>query len=298
MSSIKLTAIKQPSGGVEHVDPLLLPTLERHYGRRAERLRQLADGHPMADYLLFAAAIAEAQQQVLNQHPLPAEANARLDSAAGEAPLHHATLTRDGYWHEVLARLSEQLYAGCTAEARSVLDELKGASAGQLDSWADALLAGDFAGVGSGRALFLWSALSLYWTQLAASLTLRATAELGEQRQYCPVCAGAPSASVILGSGLRYLYCGLCESRWHMVRVKCSNCEQTGKLHYYSLERQDAVIKAESCGDCNGYLKVFHLNRERELDVFADDLASLALDAEVEREGFGRSGLNPFLFPG
>lgn len=298
MSSIKLTPIEQPSGGVEHVDPLLLPMLERHYGRRAERLRQLADGHPMADYLLFAAAIAEAQQQVLDQHPLPTEANARLDSVSGEAPLNHSILTRDAYWREVLAQLIERLHASATCEARTVLDELKGAGAEQLERWADALLTGDFASVGSGRALFLWSTLSLYWTQLAASLTLRASAELGEQRQFCPVCASAPSASVILANGLRYLHCGLCESRWHMVRVKCSNCEETGKLHYYSLERQDAAIKAESCGDCNGYLKVFHLNRERELDVFADDLASLALDAEVEREGFGRSGLNPFLFPG
>lgn len=296
--SIKLTPIEQPSGGVEHVDPLLLPESGNHYPRRAERLRQLADGHPMADYLRYAALIAEAQRQVLDQHPLPAEANARLDAATGEAPLHHATLPRDGYWREVLAQLIERLYAASTREARLVLDELKGADADQLERWADALLAGDFAAVGSGRALFLWSALSLYWTQLAASLTLRATAQLGEQRQYCPVCASAPSASVILGNGLRYLHCGLCESRWHLVRVKCSNCEETGKLHYYSLEREDAAIKAESCGDCNGYLKVFHQSRERDLDVFADDLASLALDAEMEREGFGRSGPNPFLFPG
>ena len=30
----------------------------------------------------------------------------------------------------------------------------------------------------------------------------------------------------------------------------------------------------------------------------ADDLASLALDAELEREGFARSGPHPLLFPG
>lgn len=296
--SIKLTPIEQPSGGVEHVDPLLLPEPGTYYRRRAERLRQLADGHPMADYLRYAATIAEAQRQVLDQHPLPAEANARLDAASGAAPLHHATLPRDAYWRAVLAQLIEHLYQPATREARAVLDELRDAGAEQLERWADALLAGDFTAVGSGRALFLWSALSLYWTQLAASLTLRAHAELGEQRQFCPVCASAPSASVILGNGLRYLHCGLCESRWHLVRSKCSNCEETGKLHYYSLEREDAAVKAESCGDCNGYLKVFHQSRERELEVFADDLASLALDAEMEREGFGRSGPNPFLFPG
>ncbi len=298
MSSIKLTPVEQPSGGVEHVDPLLLPSLEQHYSRRADRLRHLADGHPMADYLGFAARVADAQQQVLNQLPLPASANAQLDLVSGQAPLHHTSLPRDPYWRAVLAQLIEHLQPEASAPVRAVLDELHGSDAEQLEAWADALLAGDFATVGSARALFLWSALSLYWTQLAASLRLRATAELGEHRQLCPVCASTPSTSVILGNGLRYLHCGLCESRWHMVRLKCSNCEQTGKLDYWSLEDKDAALKAESCGDCDSYLKVIHLSRDRDLDVFADDLATLALDAEMEREGFARSGLNPFLFPG
>ena len=56
--------------------------------------------------------------------------------------------------------------------------------------------------------------------------------------------------------------------------------------------------QAESCGECRSYLKVFYPEHERELEVLADDLASLGLDAEVEREGFGRSGVSPFLFPG
>ncbi|MNP58807.1 formate dehydrogenase accessory protein FdhE [compost metagenome] len=99
-------------------------------------------------------------------------------------------------------------------------------------------------------------------------------------------------------AGLRYLQCSLCECRWHMVRVKCSNCEATGALDYWSLERQDAAVKAESCNDCHSYLKVFYPEKDRDQELLADDLASLALDAEVEREGFGRSGVSPFLFPG
>lgn len=298
MSSIKLTPIEQPSGGVEHVDPLLLPELGKHYSRRADRLRQLASEHPMADYLAFAARIADAQHQVLARRPLPESANARLDTRNGQAPLDPATLSRDAYWRELLAALIDELKPQMPAPAVAVLDGLRDSSAEELENLASALLAGDFATVGSDRAVFLWAALSLYWSQLAASLKLRATAELGEQRQFCPVCASAPSASVILDNGLRYLHCGLCESRWHMVRIKCSNCENTGTLEYWSLDERDAPIKAESCGDCESYLKVLHLSRDRELDVFADDLASLALDAEMEREGFGRSGLNPFLFPG
>ena len=130
---------------------------------------------------------------------------------------------------------------------------------------------------------------------MAARLPLHAST--GENRQLCPVCAQAPSASVIL-SGLRYLHCSLCESRWHMVRLKCSNCEQTDKLDYWSLDSKDTTLKAESCGDCYSYLKVLYLDRNHELEAIADDLASLALDAELEREGFARSGPHPLLFPG
>ncbi len=48
--------------------------------------------------------------------------------------------------------------------------------------------------------------------------------------------------------GLRYLHCNLCETEWHVVRVKCSNCEQSGP-DYWSLDDEQAAIKAESCDD-------------------------------------------------
>lgn len=297
MNSIKLTPVEQPSGGIEKIEPLLLPRLDGLYAARSARLLTLANEHPMADYLRFIAGIARAQQQALERLPLPATANARLQLNDNLAPLATRQLQRDPYWQQLLQVLLEQLQADAPAPAQPVLAKLRSSSAEQLEVLADDLLAGRFEQVGSGRALFLWSALSLYWAQLAARLPLQASAGLGENRQLCPVCAQAPSASVIIG-GLRYLHCSLCESRWHMVRLKCSNCEQTGKLDYWSLESKDATLKAESCGDCHSYLKVLYLDRDRELEVIADDLATLALDAEVEREGFARSGPNPFLFPG
>lgn len=297
-SSIKLTPVEQPSGGIERIEPLLPPRLDGLYARRAARLEALASTHhPMADYLRFSARIARAQQHLLEQLPLPDGVNARLALSDEHAPLATTHLPRDPYWQRLLHGLLEQLTEDAPAQVAAVLQALRESDPAQLEALAGDLLAGRYADVGSDRALFLWSALSLYWVQLAAGLRLHASAEPGENRQLCPVCAQAPSASVIIG-GLRYLHCSLCESRWHMVRLKCSNCEQTGKLDYWSLESKDATLKAESCGDCQSYLKVLYLDRDRDLEVVADDLASLALDAEVEREGFGRSGPNPFLFPG
>ncbi|QBF27357.1 formate dehydrogenase accessory protein FdhE [Pseudomonas tructae] len=303
MSSIQMTPVQTPSGGVNEIVAVLLPSLKDRYRKRATRLRQLADGHAMGDYLGFCASIADAQQQLLATLPLPEALAAGLAARLNEGrpPLASAEYPRDGYWQQLLSALIDALYSNANPTVRSTLDTLRGYSAAQLEVLASALLAADYEQVDSGQALFLWSALALYFTQLANALPASARAGLGEQRQHCPVCASAPVASVIMTgaqAGLRYLHCGLCESRWHMVRVKCSNCEATGALDYWSLERQDAPIKAESCNDCHSYLKVLYPEKDRDQDVLADDLASLALDAEVEREGYGRSAVSPFLFPG
>lgn len=97
--------------------------------------------------------------------------------------------------------------------------------------------------------------------------------------------------------GLRYLHCGLCETEWHVVRIKCTNCEQTRDLNYWSLESEQAAVKAESCGDCGSYLKILSQEKDAKVDTVADDLATLILDARMEEEGFARSSINPFLFP-
>lgn len=302
MSSIKLTPIETPTGGIGRITPLLLPKLKLHYSRRAERLRQLASDHAMADYLSFVAELVQAQQQVLEQQPLPGqlvqEAAARIGS--NRAPLDYANLARDAYWQQALLQLLDKLPAA-TEAIEEVVAGLRDTPPDELERQASALLGGHHSEVGSGRALFIWAALSLYWTQMAAQLSASGRADYGEHRQFCPVCNSEPSTSVVLGgaqNGLRYLHCRLCESRWHMVRAKCSNCEQTGNLDYWSLDSKEASIKAESCLDCHSYLKVLYLDRDPKLETFADDLASLVLDAKIEQEGFARSGLNPFLFPG
>lgn len=280
---------------VGEIVPVLLPAKGGNYVARAARLRQLAVGHPMADYLDFVAGLVSTQQRLLERMPLPQTLIDALPArlSGDGAPLDHATHVRDGHWRALLRGLAETI-------EHPALEDLLLEDDRTVEAAADALLRGDYDQVNSGEALFLWAALSLYFSQLAAHLPASGKA-LGEERQHCPVCAGAPVASSILvgpQAGLRYLQCGLCESRWHMVRLKCSNCEATGSLDYWSLGSEQAPVKAESCGECQSYLKVFYPEHDREVEVLADDLASLALDAEVERQGFGRSGVGPFLFPG
>lgn len=286
------------------IPPLLFPRLKNLYSRRAARLRQLAAKNPLGDYLRFAAFIAEAQEIVLYDHPLNMDLHARLveSAASGKPPLDISTLPRDAHWQRLLHSLIAELKPEMTGQALAVLENLEKTSAPELEALVTALLAHDFARVSSDKAPFIWAALSVYWAQMAALIPGKARAEYGEQRQFCPVCNSVPVTSVVhmgmQNGGLRYLHCNLCESEWHVVRAKCSNCEQTGDLHYWSLDSEQAAVKAESCGDCGTYLKMLWQEKDPSVEPVADDLASLMLDARMEQEGFARSSLNPFLFPG
>ncbi|MEB5974421.1 formate dehydrogenase accessory protein FdhE [Pantoea dispersa] len=295
---------KSEKNTAEQVPPLLFPRLKNLYSRRAARLRDLAAKNPLGDYLRFAAVIAQAQEIVLYDHPLQIDLHQRLAESAqqGKPPLDIHTYPRDVHWQRLLHSLIAELKPEMSGQALAVLENLEKASSTELETLASALLEGEFAQVSSDKAPFIWAALSIYWAQMASMIPGKARAEYGEHRQFCPVCASVPVASVVhmdVGQqGLRYLHCNLCESEWYVVRSKCSNCEQTRDLHYWSLDSEQAAVKAESCGDCGTYLKMLYQEKDPALEPVADDLASLVLDARMEQEGFARSSLNPFMFPG
>jgi len=146
----------------------------------------------------------------------------------------------------------------------------------------------------------VWAALSVYYSTQANQLKVTARPEPGDARELCPVCHQAPVASVVrIGdkAGLRYLHCTLCESEWHYVRAQCSACESSRDIGLWTLDDVRAAVRAETCGECNSYLKLMALDIDHQLEPVADDLATLALDAAVEEQGYARSAINPFLFP-
>ncbi len=281
--------------------PLLFPNLKTLYQRRADRLHQLAENHPMDDYLNFAATLAQAQQQVLLAHPL----NGESSDAAADAPLDSASVVRTSHWLVLLDALIAALKPGASEPVRRVLERLEHSPSLQREMMATHLLNQNFKYVPADKAPFLWAALSVYWAQMAAQIKGVGRADYGENRQFCPVCSSLPVSGVVtLGAitGLRYLHCSLCETEWHVVRAKCSNCEEMEKLHYWSLDdgstnSEKAVVKAESCDDCGSYLKIIYQEQDPQADAVADDLATLWLDQRMEEKGFASSSLNPFLFP-
>ncbi|GKW23739.1 protein FdhE [Pectobacterium carotovorum subsp. carotovorum] len=283
-----------------NIPPLLFANLKSLYSSRAERLRQLAEDHPLGDYLTFAAGVVEAQQKVLHDHPLKLDLSDVLKQSGERPPLDIAVFPRDAHWHTLLRALIEELKPDASGQVLSTLENLEKASAQELEEQATALLQHEFRAESNDKAPFIWAALSLFWAQMASQLPGKARAVPGEHRQFCPVCGSIPVSGVVqLGtsSGLRYLHCNLCESEWHMVRVKCSNCEESSELNYWSLDSENSAIKAESCGHCGTYLKLLYQEKDHRVEAVADDLASLVLDVKMEEEGFSRSSINPFLFP-
>ncbi len=286
-----------------------LPDRGQVFSRRAARLRQLSaseragEGGAIGDYLRLMAVLADAQQSALATYaPAPPNAEAlRLASTHGVPPAHASGLTREASWRTILAKLcSSVLESGeLPAAVRETCERLRGASAAPLEAQADALLWGRVVELDPAAAPFVMGALQVYWLGLATQFTAEEIKPL-EVHGVCPVCGSLPVASVVRvdkGScGNRFLHCSLCATEWHMVRITCSHCQETKDLTYHSIECGSPAVRAESCGSCRGYRKIFYQEKDTGVEPVADDLASLALDVLMGMEGYHRLSGNPLLW--
>ncbi|WP_432262385.1 formate dehydrogenase accessory protein FdhE [Cupriavidus sp. TMH.W2] len=269
-----------------HFMPVIQPDLAGLYSRRAARLRALAEGHDLADYLRLAARVAEVQASL-------------LPAAGGSGATDATAIPQAGHWGPLLDRMLERLAHDAPATVAPHLAALRDLPADARLGAARALAEGRFDAVPAAIAPFLWASLSLQCASAARAAPVPVSGPA--EHASCPVCGTAPVASLILTGdrqGMRYLHCALCESAWHMVRAKCTNCGEASDLDYLSLDTAEATVRAESCGVCHGYLKVISLERDPQAEAVADDLATLALDDAVTAEGYQRTGFNPFALPG
>src|SRR5947208_15304648 len=108
--------IEAPPGEITF---LLLP--ERNaFQARATRLSALAEGHALADYLRFLAALARAQHEamsVFREVPLPGPEEIERCREHGLPTLGTMGWLRDPMWHEALRCVLPYLEAGALAEA-------------------------------------------------------------------------------------------------------------------------------------------------------------------------------------
>ena len=300
------------------------------FAEREMRLRQLASGHAMRDYLLFIAELAHAQGEVLNAPidvALPSAAQIELAARSGVAVLSATEWKRDPRWtallRDLLGRAEPRLGDG---PARAAVRALAARDDAHLDAQADRLLAGVMLGLDLAAAPLVAAGLQVYFAHLVlATRAADATPRLApfgrtDDPTRCPCCASRPIASITrIGaaeSGYRYLACSLCATQWHVVRIKCTHCQSTKGITYQSLRPQGAdddapgrqpiegasttarAIEVECCGECRHYLKIVHMERDPNVEPAADDLASVTLDLLVSDTGETRHGVNLMLLFG
>lgn len=312
------------AGGAGQTPFIVWPRREAVFADRSLRARQFAAGHPMRDFLLFVADIAQQQHELLQSYPpvrLPDAAQLDQAAADGVAPLRATQWPRDPAWREGLRSLVAAVRAR-TAEgsaAAGTLAALAAASDEQIELQADRLLNGVMTGLDLGAAPLIAAALQVYWTHLVLEVQRAhagaAPAPFGRVRDAgtCPCCGTPPTASVTrIGadvSGQRYLHCALCSTQWHMVRIQCARCGSNEHIAYQALEPlagaevlatgpARGAVQAETCDSCGHYLKIVHMTKDPQVDPVVDDLASVSLDLLVADTGKQRHGVNLMLLFG
>lgn len=283
----------------------LIPDAKDVFAHRARRFAQLAEGHPLGDYLRFMGRLAQAQQHALDtMHAVHVpDAAAQSQSRQHGMPLVPAqSWPRAAAWRTALRAILDEVAPQASEAAAATLKALAALDDATLEALADRVLRNELYGEQADKLPFVAAALQVYWTRLAAQLGNAALAPL-DVPGVCPCCGALPSVSVIGSSaefsGLRFLHCSLCNTEWHLTRASCTACDAgESAVAYQSIEGDAGLVQAETCDVCKSYLKQVRRDKDAAVDPVADDLATLALDILVDESGFSRSGPNLLLVPG
>ena len=308
MQQVILTPEEIASQAGSAIPFLRMPERSTVFAERAARLRQVAPGHPMEGYLLFIADVADEQQALLNDMPpirLPAAADMEKSNEHGMPPLNFQTHARDQQWCNVLRHMLRALELRTSGRLNEVVLQLEGRRDELYEAQASKLLAGVTFGLDVAAAPLIGAGLQVYFTHLAIAIGETSIPRI-DVATICPCCGSRPTASIArIGgaeAGYRFLHCALCNIEWHMVRIKCTQCESTKGISYLAIDDGSAVdkkpIKAEICEECGTYLKICSMDRDPHVEPVADDLASLSLDLLVVETGRQSSGVNLMLIHG
>lgn len=286
----KNTIIKQNSDGFT---PLIIGDPATIFSARAERLRALAKDSFMADYLLLAGQIVQQQAQLTEDFAQP------VANFVSENTLTWP-LSLDQAWFPILeamlAQLTTSLRLVTSDDIVKVIDSLQDVDSDTLHHYFTALQHNQSERVPADLAILLWACINTFTSLVVKTTALEWQPEPNVKQHFCPLCGGAPVASLIKGSGHRYLHCSQCETEWHRLRAECTQCADGENIQLQSETLEDAV-RAETCDHCNSYLKVLFLEKQPNLDPIADDLATLVLDQKLNQNELYRNGFNPFLLP-
>ncbi|HEY6004106.1 MAG TPA: formate dehydrogenase accessory protein FdhE [Anaeromyxobacter sp.] len=270
-------------------EPLRLPDPALQFEERAVRLAKLATGSSTEEFLLLVSRIARGQAAAVREVPVEGT------RASGDVPpLEPESTPRDGAWRRMLGVVLRGAGApGLPAETQEAIRRLGEAREAELEDVASALLEGEIAPEHVAAAPFVGAALQAWFAALAARLDPASIP--ARSPSACPVCGSPPVAGIVQGNDrLRYLTCALCGAEWNFSRLHCAVCGKDDDLAYYGIEG-DKGAKAESCGRCRVYVKLFDEVDRPGAEPAADDAATLALDLLLAEDGWRRLGPNLYL---
>ena len=277
-----------------------LPDPGQLFSVREVRFAALAVGHDLAPYLKFLSGLCGVQAAIQDGLPEPdAIASEALERARqhGMPPLDRGHFIADAAFVATLDRLlAAAADIDMPAQARAALEKVTKADADGRARMVENVLAEAIPVEALAEHIFTAAALQVHFARLAARLDAKSLQPVGDG--VCPSCGGAPTATVLVNwprtPGARYCSCSLCGTLWNYVRSKCTLCGSTRKILFQEIEGA-GNIKAETCDDCHGYMKVLNHQKDDRLDPVADDVATLGLDLLVRELGFRRGGVNPLL---
>ncbi|MFV0383041.1 formate dehydrogenase accessory protein FdhE [Paracoccus sp. (in: a-proteobacteria)] len=289
-------------GGVPRAPLAFLPDPDHLFATRARRFAFLAEnGHRLAPYLSFLAELTQVQARLAGELPaLQPVPPARIELARENRmpPVNRAELATDAALHDTLTRLCDAARALTMPEpARLALNALRAADLADRHWLLENVLSDRIPEDSAAPHLFTAAAVQVHLARLAGALD--AARLVPVRTGICPACGGRPVSSTVMGAqgveNVRYATCACCATRWNEVRIKCLCCGSTKGISYRSVETDDAVIKAETCTECDSWVKILYQVRNHSLDPVADDVASLGLDMMMRDTRFRRGGVNAYL---
>ena len=289
-------------GGVAEAPFVRLPNPSTLFTARAQRLRALAEGHPLAAYLQFLACVVDAQAGAVAALPMPLLSTSQLTLAAQHAmpPLSAQALGDTGLPAVLAWMLDHMDLTAAPAAARDAGATVRALAQAEWVALAANIMQGAYPLDRVAESLFVAAALQVHLTCLAAQLDKRAVQPVEDT--VCPVCGGIPVSSLVVGwtqaSKARYCACSLCNTLWNHVRIKCTACGSTDGIAYYTIEDGPKTLGVETCTACRSYIKHMQQHEDTQLDPLADDVASYALDLLARDQDFRRSSLNPLFLTG
>lgn len=288
-----------PTGGIKEIVHVL-PPKGSFYPYRLKAIEKALAKDPQSPALPFLAIIVKAQEAAFDT----LKATYTTHDFQKEEPfiiMNDSMLIRFQTALETLiGALEESFKIDAYIDASAILSALDALRVNTLDQSKmhpifEAILTLNLEQIEADQRLFLLAAMQVTLHFEAAHLLVDKTYLL-QARDLCPCCKMPAISSILDNSedGLRYLYCSFCETKWHVVRGQCTECLSNKTLFQSKIEELDSPMSAESCDECQTYLKFLDRTKTLIADPFIEDLLTLPLAMKLGEEDYKTFGLNPY----